>query len=265
MNDLPKPDQIHDEHGIHIRRADGTYSTHRAILRLPDGQVRVTLATGDTITTDEADARDITGWTGLIFTAEEKQAQQAYKDAEPPTRYVNGALENDPHPAYADYLAALERNDADAALDALVHVDAVRGYLTTRQVWDAATERVIVRFTRDYATRSGVAFKADDLGLARRDEDGTLVAMSARTGHNVVVPDGFCETRPAPLEAGRTQEYPDVECKYCGHKGIRVEWRLEAKPVGTWSLAGVQKKCLAGEWPYAICNGCGHESRGQRG
>lgn len=56
-----------------------------------------------------------------------------------------------------------------------------------------------------------------------------------------------------------------VRCRYCGHVGIRVEWRFEAREPGTYSLAGVQDKVSAHRWPFAICEGCGHESRGQRG
>lgn len=197
MNDhLPKPSQIRDEHGIHILRADGTYSTHRDMVRLPDGQVRTTLATGDTITTDEDEAREITGWTGLIFTAEQKQAQHDYADATPPARYIDGAMESDPHPAYAEHLAALARRDIPAAVAALVDVDTARGYASTAGVW-AVAAWVIVRFTRDYDTRSGRVFKADDLALARKDEgDDYLTALSPRTGSNVALLEGSYEIVP---------------------------------------------------------------------
>ena len=40
--------------------------------------------------------------------------------------------------------------------------------------------------------------------------------------------------------------------------------RLETKPPGTHSLAGVGTKLAATEWPYAVCGGCGHTSRGQQ-
>jgi len=53
-------------------------------------------------------------------------------------------------------------------------------------------------------------------------------------------------------------------CRHCGHVGVRIEWRLEAKPLGTFSLAGVQTKVSATEHPYAVCEGCGHVSRGER-
>lgn len=52
-------------------------------------------------------------------------------------------------------------------------------------------------------------------------------------------------------------------CRYCGHGAIRVEERLEALPEGAYSLAGEQDKVAARTWPYAVCEGCGHTSRGQ--
>jgi hypothetical protein len=55
----------------------------------------------------------------------------------------------------------------------------------------------------------------------------------------------------------------DNFCKYCGHVGLKIEWRLEAKPLGTFSLAGQQMKVSALEWPWAICPGCKHESKGK--
>lgn len=60
-------------------------------------------------------------------------------------------------------------------------------------------------------------------------------------------------------------------CRHCEVTGaIRVEWRaqLQARKVGTWSLAGQQNKVSAVEsdWPWAVCQpehgGCGHESKG---
>lgn len=59
------------------------------------------------------------------------------------------------------------------------------------------------------------------------------------------------------------KEYPDVQCVYCKGFGIRIETRLEAKPIGTYSIAGAQDKVVAQEWPYAVCLSCGHESRGK--
>lgn len=52
-------------------------------------------------------------------------------------------------------------------------------------------------------------------------------------------------------------------CKYCNHQGLRIEWRLKAKPLGTWSLAGMQDKVVAQKWPWCICDNCKHESEGK--
>lgn len=57
-------------------------------------------------------------------------------------------------------------------------------------------------------------------------------------------------------------------CKYCGpDHPLRIEMRevLEAKPIGTFSLAGAQMKfsAIRREWPYAICDNCGRESKGK--
>jgi len=57
-------------------------------------------------------------------------------------------------------------------------------------------------------------------------------------------------------------------CKYCGpEQALRIEMReeFEAKPLGSFSLAGAQIKFSATkrEWPYAVCDGCGRESRGK--
>jgi len=55
-------------------------------------------------------------------------------------------------------------------------------------------------------------------------------------------------------------------CKYCGVTDqIRIEFRLVAKPLGTWSLSGAQLKTSAYRWPWAICDNCGHESKGKVG
>lgn len=53
-------------------------------------------------------------------------------------------------------------------------------------------------------------------------------------------------------------------CKHCGPEfPLRVEWRLEAKPLGTWSLAGAQMKIVAANTPFAICDSCGRECQGE--
>ena len=53
-------------------------------------------------------------------------------------------------------------------------------------------------------------------------------------------------------------------CCYCGSADTWIELRPEAKPIGTFSLAGAHPKVSASTWPYAVCDGCGHVSRGQR-
>ena len=60
----------------------------------------------------------------------------------------------------------------------------------------------------------------------------------------------------------------EVYCRYCGSDRLRIEWREKfvAKEPGTWSLAGVGRKTVATrvEWPWMVCDGCGHESEGKR-
>lgn len=58
-------------------------------------------------------------------------------------------------------------------------------------------------------------------------------------------------------------------CKYCSTTGeIVLVWKTElvAKPLGTWSLSGMQNKanCVEVSWPWAVCKNCGHESKGKR-
>lgn len=60
-------------------------------------------------------------------------------------------------------------------------------------------------------------------------------------------------------------QYKDVPCKHCASKSLRVELRLEAKPLGTWSLSGAQMKTVASEWPWMVCDNCHRESRGSYG
>lgn len=57
----------------------------------------------------------------------------------------------------------------------------------------------------------------------------------------------------------------ELWCRFCGpEQPLRVEMRLEAAPIGSFSLAGVQAKFSAKEWPYAVCDGCGRSSRGEQ-
>ena len=56
----------------------------------------------------------------------------------------------------------------------------------------------------------------------------------------------------------------DATCRHCDTHGmIYVELRLEARPVGSFSLSGAQVKVSASGHPYAVCAACGHESRGE--
>lgn len=50
-----------------------------------------------------------------------------------------------------------------------------------------------------------------------------------------------------------------LECPMCGHVGFTVSWKLVAKPLGTFSLAGHQMKVSAREVPVVKCDGCGLE------
>ncbi len=57
-------------------------------------------------------------------------------------------------------------------------------------------------------------------------------------------------------------------CKHCGpDHPLRIEYReqLEAKPLGSFSLAGAQMKFSAvkRQWPWAVCDNCKRESKGR--
>ena len=53
-------------------------------------------------------------------------------------------------------------------------------------------------------------------------------------------------------------------CKHCGpDHPLRIEWRLVAKPLGTYSLAGAQTKVAATNTPFAICDRCERECQGK--
>jgi hypothetical protein len=45
---------------------------------------------------------------------------------------------------------------------------------------------------------------------------------------------------------------------------LRLVWKLEAKPVGSYSLAGAQMKFSANEHPWCVCDSCGAECKGKR-
>lgn len=46
-------------------------------------------------------------------------------------------------------------------------------------------------------------------------------------------------------------------CPECGHGGMDLEWRLQARPIGSFSLAGAQMKFSAREVPVITCPDCG--------
>lgn len=56
----------------------------------------------------------------------------------------------------------------------------------------------------------------------------------------------------------------NAPCRHCGSTDTWIEWRMEFNPLGTYSIAGVGTKMTAKRHPYAVCDGCGHESRGER-
>lgn len=53
----------------------------------------------------------------------------------------------------------------------------------------------------------------------------------------------------------------EAPCPTCGDASLHVEYRLEAQTPGTYSLAGVQMKISATEYPYLVCDACGVEAR----
>jgi hypothetical protein len=59
-------------------------------------------------------------------------------------------------------------------------------------------------------------------------------------------------------------ELPNIPCTKCGEAGgLEIEQRLEALPLGTYSLAGAMLKVSARYWPWMVCKLCGAESRGK--
>lgn len=63
-----------------------------------------------------------------------------------------------------------------------------------------------------------------------------------------------------------TPDLSGVQCTACGVIGqLRIESRLEAKPLGTWSLSGVQEKRVLESWPWMVCDACLAECKGKRG
>lgn len=71
------------------------------------------------------------------------------------------------------------------------------------------------------------------------------------------------EGTPIVLEEALRAALAGADCRYCSHHGLSLEMRLESKPLGTWSLSGMQMKVIATHHPYAVCPSCGHASRGE--
>lgn len=56
----------------------------------------------------------------------------------------------------------------------------------------------------------------------------------------------------------------ETPCPACGSKSLRIEERLTTKPIGSFSLAGVQMKVSAVSKPWLVCGTCGIEAEGKR-
>ena len=52
-------------------------------------------------------------------------------------------------------------------------------------------------------------------------------------------------------------------CPACGERTLQIEWRLVAKEVGSFSLAGATPKVVATEKPFLRCTACGVEAEGE--
>lgn len=76
-------------------------------------------------------------------------------------------------------------------------------------------------------------------------------------------PDEVVAALP-PIEA----PYPpvkvtDATCPACQEHSLVIEWRLTAKPVGSFSLSGLQMKFSATHQPWIRCTSCGIEAKGK--
>jgi len=71
--------------------------------------------------------------------------------------------------------------------------------------------------------------------------------------HTILTADG------APVDLAA------VPCPNCRRVGtLELEMRMEAKGLGTYSIAGVQPKLVASEVPYLVCGECSIAIRGKR-
>ena len=62
-----------------------------------------------------------------------------------------------------------------------------------------------------------------------------------------------------------TASVAETPCPQCGKKQLEIERRLTAKPIGSWSLAGMQMKMTAVDWPWIVCRNCYVESPAKDG
>jgi len=67
------------------------------------------------------------------------------------------------------------------------------------------------------------------------------------------VDDHLDDEQPAKLSG--------TPCPSCGEMALTIEYRLEVKELGTWSLAGTQPKVAARSWPWLKCMNCGLDAR----
>ena len=56
----------------------------------------------------------------------------------------------------------------------------------------------------------------------------------------------------------------ETPCPACGAMALRIEERLTAAEIGTFSLAGQAMKVSASLVPWLVCDGCGIEAKGKR-
>jgi hypothetical protein len=63
--------------------------------------------------------------------------------------------------------------------------------------------------------------------------------------------------------SGDEQGHTGEACPVCGADTLVIEQRIEAKPIGSFSLAGAGMKFSATRWPWIRCTACGIEARGE--
>lgn len=68
----------------------------------------------------------------------------------------------------------------------------------------------------------------------------------------------------SPVQTEQPDPFDGIPCAECGQMALRLVWKLEAKPVGSYSLAGAQMKFSANEHPWCVCDSCGAECKGKR-